>query len=612
MANVNEFSQPIKLLNGGPLDALRGPYATVADACAAIPNVADQSGRNYREGKIVEVGNALSVIEHSFQGGFGDDRLLPRNPIQKLWSLNWARGQDTAGNISTNNQAIVSPFFFVEDMKFLEISYNDSLFPFLTYYKYDKNLTPIARISPPVWRRIEKGTTWIEVESDAVYIRATIVISSSPDTAIPVSFTDNPKISIRKSQKKTIPLNFSALLVHDYDFSVGKFIADTTLAVNTSANTATSLSPITFSGSTISILTINPTSFFWAKILYLDDTSSYISSSAWTVLESNKYAFFAPPANAKKIIVNIINSSSDTSVSSQIAFPTAGFKLNVLEQQPSTPPQKIANTIKVAKSGGDYNTISAAVQAAGAWDTIIVYPGVYIESIHASTKNVNLVGINRETCIVRMDTADRDNPPGEFSGGYVANLTFLQTASTPLAGKDIYTATRGSCGYGIHVDWPASKNNNLLIENCNIISNSDPGIGIGLQPNFTLTLRNCTIKQLIDFENHSATEDIGAIYVHESGGAGAAFDGHDQFLIIDKCTVYNSGKYTVGLSGDHGAAADRSAQIESVNTQYWAKTGGASNSTIYSRTPAVSPAISGNNIFISDKSYGNNLLSINK
>lgn len=80
MANVNEFSQPIKLLNGGPLDALRGPYATVADACAAIPNVVGSDGKNYRQGKIVDIGNSSGTIQYQWNNGFDDGNLIPILP----------------------------------------------------------------------------------------------------------------------------------------------------------------------------------------------------------------------------------------------------------------------------------------------------------------------------------------------------------------------------------------------------------------------------------------------------------------------------------------------------------------------------------------------------
>lgn len=56
-ADINEVNNGIVNKGSGPLDALRGPYATLAAACTAIPSV-DASGINYRAGKIVEIGDS--------------------------------------------------------------------------------------------------------------------------------------------------------------------------------------------------------------------------------------------------------------------------------------------------------------------------------------------------------------------------------------------------------------------------------------------------------------------------------------------------------------------------------------------------------------------------
>ncbi len=42
---------------------------------------------------------------------------------------------------------------------------------------------------------------------------------------------------------------------------------------------------------------------------------------------------------------------------------------------------KYGNTLLVAKTGGDYDTIQAAINASGANDTIIIHPGTYIEAV---------------------------------------------------------------------------------------------------------------------------------------------------------------------------------------------------------------------------------------
>lgn len=74
--SATERSQAFKNLSGGNLDAWRGPYATKAAACTAIPNEVDGDGRNLREGKFVEIGTAESHVTHWWKGGFADENLV--------------------------------------------------------------------------------------------------------------------------------------------------------------------------------------------------------------------------------------------------------------------------------------------------------------------------------------------------------------------------------------------------------------------------------------------------------------------------------------------------------------------------------------------------------
>jgi hypothetical protein len=73
---ANEIVGGITNLQPGPLDELRGPYASVADACAAIPNVVID-GHNYREGKTADIGTVVKSDAYTWQGGFEDGNLLP-------------------------------------------------------------------------------------------------------------------------------------------------------------------------------------------------------------------------------------------------------------------------------------------------------------------------------------------------------------------------------------------------------------------------------------------------------------------------------------------------------------------------------------------------------
>jgi hypothetical protein len=73
---ANEIVGGITNLKPGNLDALRGPYSSVAAACAAIPNVIID-GRNFREGKTADIGTSVKSEAYTWQGGFEDINLLP-------------------------------------------------------------------------------------------------------------------------------------------------------------------------------------------------------------------------------------------------------------------------------------------------------------------------------------------------------------------------------------------------------------------------------------------------------------------------------------------------------------------------------------------------------
>lgn len=71
-----EVAGGFKNLKAGNIDEWRGPYATVAAACDAIPNVL-VDGVNFRKGKIADIGNDTDgYVPHRWKGGYGDEKLV--------------------------------------------------------------------------------------------------------------------------------------------------------------------------------------------------------------------------------------------------------------------------------------------------------------------------------------------------------------------------------------------------------------------------------------------------------------------------------------------------------------------------------------------------------
>lgn len=106
MANVNEFSQPIKLLNGGPLDAWAGPYDSIAAANAAIANVTDAGGKNLREGKSVLIGDSNSYVLYRWKGGFADSNLVTDIPVSSAREYTQKYVQISKGASASNTSAV--------------------------------------------------------------------------------------------------------------------------------------------------------------------------------------------------------------------------------------------------------------------------------------------------------------------------------------------------------------------------------------------------------------------------------------------------------------------------------------------------------------------------
>ena len=85
MAN-NEVSKRQELMNPGNLDALRGPYPTIAAANLAIPsNVV--AGENYRKGKFVEIGINDTFVTHWWKGGYTDAHLVEYNTGKETYPI---------------------------------------------------------------------------------------------------------------------------------------------------------------------------------------------------------------------------------------------------------------------------------------------------------------------------------------------------------------------------------------------------------------------------------------------------------------------------------------------------------------------------------------------
>ena len=262
------------------------------------------------------------------------------------------------------------------------------------------------------------------------------------------------------------------------------------------------------------------------------------------------------------------------------------------------------NVVIVDKQNGDYSTINEAVQKNNG-ETIIVMPGDYYENVRAwVNKPINIIGVDKNKCILRHDCGQYANPPLEIAAGYVKNMTIYADSTNPLVDSNDTNAK----SYAVHVESDYSANRELTFENCILKSNWAPAIGIGLRPNFKLTLRNCDLyanykKAYVGSLGKLAS--LGTLFFHPSAG----YSSDNQNLILDNCRLYSINDivlcdYDVGVN-------PYKATITAINTTLWSDTKGKQESIIWHRVAPSGGAWGGSHIFLDGKSYGNNVSGLN-
>jgi hypothetical protein len=164
--------------------------------------------------------------------------------------------------------------------------------------------------------------------------------------------------------------------------------------------------------------------------------------------------------------------------------------------------------IVIVSKNGLYKTIKDGIDAVSTNGTVFVMPGEYLEQIDTRDKNVNIVGIDKNKCILRDNSGAYATPPLEISGGSVQNMTIMET------GSDIPTGNANA--YCIHADFDQMENQTLLISNCILRCNKRATIGFGARNGFTLIVENCDIWSGV--QQDTTNNPRGAFYGHTQSG----------------------------------------------------------------------------------------------
>lgn len=194
----------------------------------------------------------------------------------------------------------------------------------------------------------------------------------------------------------------------------------------------------------------------------------------------------------------------------------AGEILNTFLQEAYT----VGNVYTVRQDGlGDFVTIQSGVEAAQDGDTLVIYPGIYAESIMIKDKTVNLCGIDPASCIIQFERPSYRYVPLSLSSGRVMNLTIYgkQPAGEEIEITDsIMNANlsdRESIqidefpGYTVHVESDASFGKSLYFINCRLISDYNYVIGMGLRGDFKASFIGCEL---------TGRGNAGCVYLHDA------------------------------------------------------------------------------------------------
>lgn len=270
----------------------------------------------------------------------------------------------------------------------------------------------------------------------------------------------------------------------------------------------------------------------------------------------------------------------------------------------------------VAQDGsGQFKTINEAVAFADRYMsredevTIIVYPGVYKEVIFAAGKRfVSLVGVNRETCIIRDDSGEYNNAPVRIQGNsYVANLTLIAT-HRDASDFIVEGVLQRNAAYAIHIDDAHADDDNdyvCTVFNCKLYSEQSAAAGIGLQKNQTVNIESCELirNEPSDMDGVTIKDGVwgykassGALFFHAKYNGNYTDENGYQRIVMRNCVLKSNRENVV-----RGDAGGSEAQVEML----------FAHNVGYSTVNGATASIAMTSATLSPLSYGNNMAALN-
>lgn len=257
-----------------------------------------------------------------------------------------------------------------------------------------------------------------------------------------------------------------------------------------------------------------------------------------------------------------------------------------------------SSVIEVDKIG-DIKSVRDAVSSIKEEGTVKVNSGTYIDDIDAIGKTVHLVGINKNSTIIRTENSSRETPPLEATSGSVSNMTFY--ASWP---SGMVRPSDGRTPYAAHIDYDEEANKTLVIEDCDFTSDWNAAVGIGMRVGFNLIFRRCKL--------HSTADGLGGVFFHDATTDSLR---GESWITFEDCEITSDGRHALSIQAQ-GTEADV-INCKFVRCNIYSKRAGKTinwsdnaNSVIGA---TVASHLAGDNLFgtknfrLDQGSYGNNL-----
>ena len=260
--------------------------------------------------------------------------------------------------------------------------------------------------------------------------------------------------------------------------------------------------------STVSMIPVN-TDYYYCAYASSGNVTITAYSEDYAVISTEKYdatkgAFFTFSDDVSHISFSVSKSAKSSAV-----LVTTGIS----RDNPETPSKKRAFYV-VSKNSPVTLSPSTAVNYVVSGGVVLILPGTYNDQISAQNKTITLLGVDRDTCIIKSTSSDYMTPPLEIAAGTVKNLSFIV--------EKIKAATTDLLAYAVHADYAYSEGRSLTISNCNLSSDFNSALGVGLWPRETLKVENCNLTSAAG----------GVVFMHDNGTVTGS-----QSFIMTGCNI---------------------------------------------------------------------------